>query len=74
MNFSYLLDLVLIVTSVVAVIVVSVSANHKIEIDKKRYKAIYQLSQNNSLAHSISPSSTKLKGGEDRDLKNYRRL
>ncbi|WP_297938675.1 hypothetical protein [uncultured Lactobacillus sp.] len=41
MNFSYLLDLVLIVTSVVAVIVVSVSANHKIEIDKKRYKAIY---------------------------------
>lgn len=35
MNFPYLCDLVLVVTSVVAVIVVSVSANHKIEIDKK---------------------------------------
>lgn len=66
MNFSHLLDLVLVVTSVAAVIVVSVYAKHKIEIDKKAAQGDLLAKSEQLLAQSISPLvyQAEKRGGE----------
>lgn len=55
MNFSHLLDLVLVVTSVVAVIVVSVYAKHKIAIDRKAAQGDLLAKAEKIVAQSVSP-------------------
>lgn len=55
MNFSHLLDLVLVVTSVVAVVVVSVYAKHKVAIDKKAAQGDLLAKAEKIVAQSVSP-------------------
>ena len=55
MSFNHLLDLVLVATSVVAVIVVSVYAKHKIAIDKKAAQGDLLAKAEKIVAQSVSP-------------------
>ena len=55
MSFSHILDLVLVATSVVAVIVVSVYAKHKIAIDKKAAQGDLLAKAEKIVAQSVSP-------------------
>ncbi len=55
MNFSHLLDLVLVVTSVAAVVVASVYAKHKIAIDKKAAQGDLLAKAEKIVAQSVSP-------------------
>lgn len=55
MSFSHILDLVLVVTSVVAVVVVSVYAKHKIAIDKKAAQGDLLAKAEKIVAQSVSP-------------------
>lgn len=55
MNFSHLLDLVLVVTSVAAVVIVSVYAKHKIAIDKKAAQGNLLAKAEKIVAQSVSP-------------------
>lgn len=55
MSFSHILDLVLVVTSVVAVIVVSLYAKHKIAIDKKAAQGDLLAKAEKIVAQSVSP-------------------
>ena len=55
MSFSHILDLVLVATSVVAVIVVSVYAKHKIAIDKKAAQGDLLAKAEMIVAQSVSP-------------------
>ena len=55
MSFSHILDLILVVTSVVAVIVVSVYAKHKIAIDKKAAQGDLLAKAEKIVAQSVSP-------------------
>lgn len=55
MNFSHLLDLVLVVTSVAAVVVVSLYAKHKIAIDKKAAQGDLLAKAEKIVAQSVSP-------------------
>lgn len=55
MSFSHLLDLVLVATSVVAVIVVSVYAKHKIAIDQKAAQGDLLAKAEKIVAQSVSP-------------------
>lgn len=69
MNFSHLLDLVLVVTSVVAVIVVSVYAKHKIAIDKKAAQGDLLAKAEKIVAQSVSPLvyQAEKRGGDGED-------
>ena len=66
MNFNHLLDLAIVVTSVAAVIVVSVYAKHKIEIDRKAAQGDLLAKSEQLLAQSISPLvyQAEKRGGE----------
>ena len=55
MSFSHILDLVLVATSVVAVIVVSVYAKHKIAIDQKAAQGDLLAKAEKIVAQSVSP-------------------
>lgn len=55
MSFSHILDLVLVVTSVAAVIVVSVYAKHKIAIDRKAAQGDLLAKAEKIVAQSVSP-------------------
>ena len=55
MNFSHMLDLILVATSVVAVIVVSVYAKHKIAIDQKAAQGDLLAKAEKIVAQSVSP-------------------
>lgn len=55
MSFSHILDLVLVATSVVAVIVVSVYAKHKIAIDRKAAQGDLLAKAEKIVAQSVSP-------------------
>lgn len=55
MSFSHMLDLVLVATSVVAVVVVSVYAKHKIAIDKKAAQGDLLAKAEKIVAQSVSP-------------------
>ena len=55
MSFSHLLDLVLVVTSVAAVVVASVYAKHKIAIDKKAAQGDLLAKAEKIVAQSVSP-------------------
>ena len=55
MSFSHILDLVLVVTSVAAVIVVSVYAKHKIAIDRKAAQGDLLAKDEKIVAQSVSP-------------------
>lgn len=69
MNFSHLLDLVLVVTSVAAVVVVSVYAKHKIEIDKKAAQGDLLAKAEKIVAQSVSPLvyQAEKRGGDGED-------
>lgn len=69
MNFSHLLDLVLVVTSVAAVIVVSVYAKHKIAIDKKAAQGDLLAKAEKIVAQSVSPLvyQAEKRGGDGED-------
>lgn len=69
MSFSHLLDLVLVVTSVVAVIVVSVYAKHKIAIDKKAAQGDLLAKAEKIVAQSVSPLvyQAEKRGGDGED-------
>ena len=55
MNFNHLLDLTIVVTSVVAVIVASIYAKHKIAIDKKAAQGDLLAMSEKIIAQSVSP-------------------
>lgn len=55
MSFSHILDLVLVVTSVAAVVVVSVYAKHKIAIDRKAAQGDLLAKAEKIVAQSVSP-------------------
>lgn len=55
MSFSHILDLILVATSVVAVIVVSVYAKHKIAIDRKAAQGDLLAKAEKLVAQSVSP-------------------
>ena len=55
MSFSHILDLVLVATSVAAVIVVSVYAKHKIAIDRKAAQGDLLAKAEKIVAQSVSP-------------------
>lgn len=55
MSFSHILDLILVVTSVAAVVVVSVYAKHKIAIDKKAAQGDLLAKAEKIVAQSVSP-------------------
>ena len=69
MSFSHILDLVLVVTSVTAVIVVSVYAKHKIAIDKKAAQGDLLAKAEKIVAQSVSPLvyQAEKRGGEGED-------
>lgn len=69
MSFSHLLDLVLVVTSVVAVIVVSMYAKHKIAIDKKAAQGDLLAKAEKIVAQSVSPLvyQAEKRGGDGED-------
>ena len=69
MNFSHLLDLVLVVTSVAAVIVVSVYAKHKIAIDQKAAQGDLLAKAEKIVAQSVSPLvyQAEKRGGDGED-------
>lgn len=69
MSFSHILDLVLVVTSVVAVIVVSVYAKHKIAIDKKAAQGDLLAKAEKIVAQSVSPLvyQAEKRGGDGED-------
>ena len=69
MNFSHLLDLVLVATSVVAVIVVSVYAKHKIAIDQKAAQGDLLAKAEKIVAQSVSPLvyQAEKRGGDGED-------
>lgn len=69
MSFSHILDLVLVVTSVTAVIVVSVYAKHKIAIDKKVAQGDLLAKAEKIVAQSVSPLvyQAEKRGGEGED-------
>lgn len=69
MSFSHLLDLVLVATSVVAVIVVSVYAKHKIAIDKKAAQGDLLAKAEKIVAQSVSPLvyQAEKRGGDGED-------
>ena len=55
MSFSHILDLVLVATSVAAVIVVSVYAKHKIAIDRKAAQGDLLAKAEKIVAQSVNP-------------------
>ena len=69
MSFSHILDLVLVVTSVAAVVVVSVYAKHKIEIDKKAAQGDLLAKAEKIVAQSVSPLvyQAEKRGGDGED-------
>lgn len=69
MSFSHLLDLVLVVTSVAAVIVVSVYTKHKIAIDKKAAQGDLLAKAEKIVAQSVSPLvyQAEKRGGDGED-------
>ena len=69
MSFSHILDLVLVATSVVAVIVVSVYAKHKIAIDKKAAQGDLLAKAEKIVAQSVSPLvyQAEKRGGDGED-------
>lgn len=69
MNFSHLLDLVLVVTSVAAVVVASVYAKHKIAIDKKTAQGDLLAKAEKIVAQSVSPLvyQAEKRGGDGED-------
>lgn len=69
MNFSHLLDLVLVVTSVAAVVVASVYAKHKIAIDKKAAQGDLLAKAEKIVAQSVSPLvyQAEKRGGDGED-------
>lgn len=69
MNFSHLLDLVLVVTSVAAVVVASVYAKHKIAIDKKAAQGNLLAKSEKIIAQSVSPLvyQAEKRGGDGED-------
>lgn len=69
MNFSNLLDLVLVVTSVAAVVVASVYAKHKIAIDKKAAQGDLLAKSEKIVAQSVSPLvyQAEKRGGDGED-------
>ena len=69
MSFSHILDLVLVATSVVAVIVVSVYAKHKIAIDKKAAQGDLLAKSEKIVAQSVSPLvyQAEKRGGDGED-------
>lgn len=70
MSFSHILDLILVATSVVAVIVVSVYAKHKIAIDRKAAQGDLLAKAEKLVAQSVSPlvyqAEKRGGGGEDK--------
>lgn len=69
MNFSHILDLVLVVTSVAAVVVASVYAKHKIAIDKKAAQGDLLAKAEKIVAQSVSPLvyQAEKRGGDGED-------
>lgn len=69
MNFSHLLDLVLVVTSVAAVVVASVYTKHKIAIDKKAAQGDLLAKAEKIVAQSVSPLvyQAEKRGGDGED-------
>lgn len=69
MNFSHLLDLVLVVTSAAAVVVASVYAKHKIAIDKKAAQGDLLAKAEKIVAQSVSPLvyQAEKRGGDGED-------
>lgn len=69
MSFSHILDLVLVATSVVAVIVVSIYAKHKIAIDKKAAQGDLLAKSEKIIAQSVSPLvyQAEKRGGDGED-------
>lgn len=69
MNFSHFLDLILVATSVVAVIVVSVYAKHKIAIDRKAAQGDLLAKAEKIVAQSVSPLvyQAEKRGGDGED-------
>lgn len=69
MNFSHLLDLVLVVTSAAAVVVASVYAKHKIAIDKKAAQGDLLAKSEKIIAQSVSPLvyQAEKRGGDGED-------
>lgn len=69
MSFSHILDLILVVTSVVAVVVVSVYAKHKIAIDKKAAQGDLLAKAEKIVAQSVSPLvyQAAKRGGDGED-------
>lgn len=69
MSFSHILDLVLVATSVVAVIVVSVYAKHKIAIDRKAAQGDLLAKAEKIVAQSVSPLvyQAEKRGGDGED-------
>ena len=66
MSFSHILDLVLVATSVVAVVVVSVYAKHKIAIDKKAAQGDLLAKAEKIVAQSVSPLVYQAERSEER--------
>ena len=69
MSFSHLLDLMVVAVSVVAVVVVSVYAKHKIEIDKKAAQGDLLAKSEKIIAQSVSPLvyQAEKRGGDGED-------
>ena len=69
MSFSHILDLVLVATSVVAVIVVSIYAKHKIAIDRKAAQGDLLAKSEKIVAQSVSPLvyQAEKRGGDGED-------
>lgn len=73
MSFSHILDLVLVVTSVAAVVVASVYAKHKIAIDKKAAQGDLLAKAEKIVAQSVSPLvyQAEKRGGDGEDKLTY---
>lgn len=69
MSFSHILDLVLVVTSVAAVVVVSVYAKHKIAINRKAAQGDLLAKAEKIVAQSVSPLvyQAEKRGGDGED-------
>lgn len=69
MSFSHILDLVLVVTSVAAVVVASMYAKHKIAIDKKAAQGDLLAKAEKIVAQSVSPLvyQAEKRGGDGED-------
>ena len=69
MSFSHILDLVLVATSVVAVIVVSIYAKHKIAIDRKAAQGDLLAKAEKIVSQSVSPLvyQAEKRGGDGED-------